>query len=266
MGASPWNSEELEFQHSTVKQHLKCVLVHNGIVPSVKWPRFLMDSTVPRVQGWAAASVLSPVSHGHWSLQTEAAEMWEVFMPVKLAWLWFYLEKTDQIYHRVHKGAWMLKSSAAMTWSISVELALPVEKLHFSLDFILLCYSLRISNIRIQTWIQNYCAFKLYANSLTEVIGWYFGLFLLASVTKNANHKPPKGTGSSSVHQDFSMQFGSCLSAQLLIGERGWYIYRDKAKAIIPGQTGLRGNFSTERTSPVYCVRTVTTSSCKNNL
>lgn len=161
----------------------------------------------------------------------------------------------------------MLKSSAAMTWSIFVELALPFDvKLHFSLDSILLYYSLCFSNIRIQTWIRNYCAFKWYGNGLTEVISWYFGLISLASVTKNANHKPLRGAGSSSVHQDFSMQFGSWLSPQLLMGERGWYIYRDKAKAIIPGQTGLKGNFSTERTSPMYCVRTVTTSSCQNNL
>lgn len=155
----------------------------------------------------------------------------------------------------------MLKSSAAMTWSIFMQLALPLDvKLHFSLDFVLLYYSFCISNIRIRTRIQNYCAFKLYAKGLAEVMTWYFGLFLLASVTKNANHKPPRGTGSSSVHQDFSIQFGNWLSPQLLVGERGWYIHRDKAKAIIPGQTGLKDNFSTEKTSPVYCVRTVTTS------
>lgn len=225
-----------------------------------------MDRTVTRVQGWAAASVLTPVSRGHWSLQTEA-EMWEMFMPVKLARLWFYLEKTDQICHRVHNGAWMLKCSAAVTWSVFVELGLPVDvKLHFSLDLILLYYSLCTSNIRIRTWIQNYCAFKLYANCLTEVISWYLGLFLLASVTKNVNHKAPRGTGCFSVHRDFSMQSGSWLTPQLLMGERGRYIHRDKAKAIIPSQTGLKGNFSSERTSPVYCVRTVTTSSCQNNL
>lgn len=126
----------------------------------------------------SSSSILSPVSRGHWSSQTEAAEMWEGFMPVKLAWLWFYLEKTDQICHRVHKGAWMLKSSAAMARSIFVELALPVDvKLHFSLDFMLLYYSLCISNIRIWTWIQNYCAFKLYTNGMTWYWYWYFGLF-----------------------------------------------------------------------------------------
>lgn len=147
---NPWNSGQLGFQHSTVRQH-------SAECPGPQWDHSMCEVT-PVTHGQDSAkgaglgsssSVLSPVSRGRWSLQTEAAEMWEVFMPVKLAWLWFYLEKTDQICHRVHKGAWMLKSSAAMTRSIFVELALPVDvKLHFSLDFILLYCSICISNIR----------------------------------------------------------------------------------------------------------------------
>lgn len=75
---NPWNSGELGFQQSTVKQRVSGVLVHSGIVPSVKWPQLLMDRTVPRGQGWAAASALSPGScgHCHYKQKQQKCEKW----------------------------------------------------------------------------------------------------------------------------------------------------------------------------------------------
>lgn len=159
-----------------------------------------------------------------------------------------------------------------MTWALLVVFAAPGRWSLTIFPWVSLCYvflyiqiSLYSNNNGNPTGIHNYCAFKLYANGLTQAINWWVGLFLLASVTQDTNHKPPKGTGSYFHAPCFFPAIGWLPECSAPNGGKGGDIHIGKRlKPWLMYKQEHKGTFVLR--APLLCiVRTVATSSCQNS-
>lgn len=165
----------------------------------------------------------------------------------------------------MHKGVWIHKrSSVDVTWSILVEFAaliVEVKPCRFSMSCII-PYTPTTYRIRHEfriTVLSNY----MQIDQSNKLIFWPVFTGFCNTEYKSQITQRYRILFCAPDFPPAIWQLSECSAPNEREDDN---THRDKEKAVTHVRTWTKGNFCTEGTSPVYCVRTVTTSRCQNNL